>query len=79
MRLRGWLGLLICILGIIYIGYTPGSEADVNVIGGIMLATVAAIGWATEGVVCGYGMKDGNVDPNWRCSYESWPPVSYIC
>ena len=63
VRLRGWLGLLICILGIIYIGYTPGSEADVNVIGGIMLATVAAIGWATEGVVCGYGMKDGNVDP----------------
>ena len=63
VRLRGWLGLLICILGIIYIGYTPGSEADVNVIGGIMLAAVAAIGWATEGVVCGYGMKDGNVDP----------------
>ena len=63
VRLRGWLGLLICIMGIIYIGYTPGSEADVNVIGGIMLAAVAAIGWATEGVVCGYGMKDGNVDP----------------
>lgn len=63
VRLRGWFGLMICILGIIYIGYTPGSEADVNVIGGIMLATVAAIGWATEGVVCGYGMKDGNVDP----------------
>ena len=63
VRLRGWLGLLICILGIIYIGYTPESETDVNVVGGIMLAAVAAIGWATEGVVCGYGMKAGNVDP----------------
>lgn len=63
VRLRGWLGLLLCIMGIIYIGYTPGSDTDVNVIGGIMLAAVAAIGWATEGVVCGYGMKDGNVDP----------------
>ena len=63
IRLRGWLGLLICILGIIYIGYTPESETDVNVVGGIMLAAVAAIGWATEGVVCGYGMKAGNVDP----------------
>lgn len=63
VRLRGWLGLLICILGIIYIGYTPENDANVNVIGGIMLAAVAAIGWATEGVVCGYGMKAGNVDP----------------
>lgn len=63
VRLRGWLGLLICILGIIYIGYTPESDTNVNVIGGIMLAAVAAIGWATEGVVCGYGMKAGNVDP----------------
>ena len=63
VRLRGWLGLLICILGIIYIGYTPESDTNVNVIGGIMLAAVAAIGWATEGVVCGDGMKAGNVDP----------------
>lgn len=63
VRLRGWLGLLICILGIIYIGYTPESEVNVDIIGGIMLAIVAAIGWATEGVVCGYGMKAGNVDP----------------
>lgn len=63
VRLRGWLGLLICILGIIYIGYTPESDTNVNIIGGIMLASVAAIGWATEGVVCGYGMKAGNVDP----------------
>lgn len=63
VRLRGWLGLMICILGIIYIGYTPASDTNVNVIGGIMLAAIAAIGWATEGVVCGYGMKAGNVDP----------------
>ena len=63
VRLRGWLGLLICILGIIYIGYTPESENNLNVIGGIMLAAVAAIGWATEGVVCGYGMKAGKVNP----------------
>lgn len=63
MRIRGWMGLLICILGIVYIGYTPSEEQSVNVMGGIMLALVAAIGWATEGVVCGYGMKAGKVDP----------------
>lgn len=63
IRMRGWFGLLICILGIIYIGYTPENETGNHVIGGITLAAVAAIGWATEGVVCGYGMKGGNIDP----------------
>lgn len=61
--LRGWLGLMVCVLGIVYIGYTPGDEEANSVIPGIMLALVAAVGWATEGVVCGYGMKAGNVDP----------------
>lgn len=61
MPLRGWLGLFVCILGIAYIGYAPGESR--NVVGGIMLAAVAAIGWAMEAVVCGYGMKGGKVDP----------------
>lgn len=63
MSIRGWIGLLVCILGIVYIGYTPSDNQNTNVIVGIMFAAVAAIGWATEGVVCGYGMKAGNVDP----------------
>lgn len=58
-----WLGLILCVLGIGVMGYTPSDGTSVNVIGGILLAFVAAVGWATEGVVCGYGMKDGKVDP----------------
>lgn len=58
-----WIGLVMCVAGICVMGYTPSSGANVNVIGGILLAFVAAVGWATEGVVCGYGMKDGKVDP----------------
>lgn len=63
MPLRGWLGLCICIMGIAYIGYVPGESQQINVVGGIALAAVAAIGWAAEAVVCGYGMKGGKVDP----------------
>ena len=63
ITLRGWIGLLICVLGIVYIGYAPNGGDNENVLSGIMLALVAAIGWATEGVVCGYGMKAGKVDP----------------
>lgn len=63
MTWQGWAGLLICVLGIFWIGYSPDSSAGSNVLTGIMLAGIAAIGWATEGVVCGYGMKDGIIDP----------------
>lgn len=61
--IQTWIGLLICVAGIIVIGWTPNTAEDSNVLGGILLAIVAAIGWATEGVVSGYGMKDGVVDP----------------
>ena len=63
VQLRGWIGLIICILGIIIIGYSPSGDVNINVSEGILFALVAAVGWATEGVVCGYGMKEGNVDP----------------
>ena len=61
--LQTWLGLIICVIGIIIIGWSPSGAEDINVTLGVMLALVAAIGWATEGVLCGYGMKAGDVDP----------------
>ena len=63
IQMRGWLGLCICILGIIYIGYSPDTSADTALGTGIMFALLAAIGWASEAVICGYGMKAGNVSP----------------
>ncbi len=63
MPFRGWLGLCICIMGIAYIGYAPSGNQHINIGMGITLAAVAAIGWALEAVVCGYGMKGGKVDP----------------
>lgn len=61
--MQTWIGILICIVGIIIIGWTPSESEDVNVTLGIILALVTAFGWASEGVVCGYGMKAGVVDP----------------
>ena len=58
-----WLGLLICIIGIVIIGWTPSNGENVNVSLGIVFALITAVGWASEGVVCGYGMKAGLVDP----------------
>lgn len=61
--LQTWLGLIVCVIGIVVIGWSPTGVENVNVSLGVILALVAAIGWATEAVVSGYGMKDGVVDP----------------
>lgn len=61
--LQTWIGLIICVIGIVILGYTPSGDEGGNVALGVAIALIAAIGWATEGVVSGYGMKDGNVDP----------------
>ena len=63
VRPRGWFGLCICILGIIYIGYSPDSTTNGTIGMGILCSLCAAIGWASEAVICGYGMKAGNVSP----------------
>lgn len=63
MPLISWIGLFICIIGIAYIGYMPDTSDNGHIIGGILLAAVAAVGWAVESVVCAYGMKAGKVDP----------------
>lgn len=61
--LQTWIGLVISVIGIIVIGWSPSSGGETNLLFGILISLVAAIGWATEGVVSGYGMKDGNIDP----------------
>lgn len=61
--MQTWIGIVICIIGVIIIGWTPSEDGNVNVTLGIIFALITAFGWASEGVVCGYGMKAGLVDP----------------
>lgn len=60
---RSWMGLLLCALGIFYLGNAPqGADAN-NLILGIIFGLITAFGWASEGVLCGLGMKNGRIDP----------------
>lgn len=65
LPMRSWLGLLICILGVIGAGYEPSGAFAVSstFFIGILYAVISALGWALESVVCAYGMKSGDVDP----------------
>lgn len=71
MSLRAWIGLLVCVLGVVYIGYTP-NEGIPNLYAGIGLALVAAVGWAAEAVVCAYGMKSERISPEVALFIREW-------
>lgn len=54
-------GLVVSIIGIIVLGYTPNGGPVKNVAIGFACAAVCCIGWASEAVICAYGMKDPDV------------------
>lgn len=62
MKLVSIIGLLISISGIIVLGYTPGGEVE-NLALGFAFAMLCVIGWASEAVICSYGMKDNEITP----------------
>lgn len=51
--------LLICIAGVIILGYSPGGGNDVkNFYIGFACALLCVLGWSSEAVICAHGMKD---------------------
>ena len=62
MNLIQILGLVISILGIIVLGYSPVLQEYNNFTIGIVFAVLCCIGWASEAVICAYGMRDPNVN-----------------
>lgn len=62
MKSSAILGLMLSILGIIVLGYTPGGEIN-NLVIGFIFAIMCVIGWASEAVICAYGMKEEEITP----------------
>jgi len=54
---RVWIGVILCILGSFLVYYSP-AEGDRGLLFtvGMVLTTLACIGWATEGLLSTYGM-----------------------
>ena len=62
MNLIQILGLVISILGIIVLGYSPVLQEYNNFTIGIVFAVLCCVGWASEAVICAYRMRDPNVN-----------------
>lgn len=62
MKLSALVGLFLSIGGIIALGYAPGGEVN-NLVVGFLFAIMCVIGWASEAVICAYGMKEEEITP----------------
>lgn len=54
-------GLFVSITGVIWLGYTPDTVGVHGVALGFGCALLCCFGWASEAVICAYGMKDPDV------------------
>ena len=65
MNLRIWSGIALSVLGILIIGYVPSQFTMGNhFLLGLLLAIATAFALAFEGVICAYGMKYGELNPD---------------
>jgi drug/metabolite transporter (DMT)-like permease len=53
---RVWIGVVLCIVGSFLVYYGPAGERDSYFMIGMILSTLACLGWATEGLLSTYGM-----------------------
>ena len=62
MKTISIIGLFMSIIGIIILGYAPGGNV-VNLGLGFVFALFCVVGWASEAVICAYGMKEDEITP----------------
>ena len=59
-----WIGLFLCLVGIVLTAYTPDATTGGSFAwSSLSFAGLAAVGWASESVVCAYGMRSDGIAP----------------
>ena len=58
---RAFAGLILSILSVIILGYSPDKIANGNFLLGFLSALVCVLGWSLESIICAYGMKDDEI------------------
>lgn len=77
---RTWIGLSLCLVGIALTAYSP-EEGSMGSFAwnSLLFAGLAAVGWASESVVCAYGMRaDGIAPPTALLIRESTSAIAYL-
>ena len=76
---RTWIGLSVCLVGVVLTAYTPEQGGGEFTFSSLKYAMIAALGWASESVVCAYGMRSDKITPSTALLLrESTSAVSYL-
>ena len=76
---RTWIGLSVCLVGVVLTAYTPEQGGGEFTFSSLKYAMIAALGWASESVVCAYGMRSDKITPSTALLLrESTSAISYL-
>jgi drug/metabolite transporter (DMT)-like permease len=62
MKSYQWAGLLACILGVAYLGYSPAPNIPGDWTTGIVGALICVFGWGSEAVIIDWGLHNASID-----------------
>lgn len=62
MKWYQWIGLIVCLIGVAVLGYTPAEGIPGDWMLGVIGALITVIGWGTEAVIIDYGLHNANAD-----------------
>ena len=74
LSLRAVLGICISLLGSFMLGFNPSGDVPETFFKGILFAVIAVLGWALEGVIIGFAMKNIKGEDNVEAS-----PQQFLC
>ncbi len=62
MRGYNWVGLIVCLVAVAVLGWTPAEGVPGDWFVGIVGCLVCVVGWGTEAVIIAWGLKSAQVD-----------------
>lgn len=76
MRGYNWAGLIVCLVAVAVLGWSPAEGIPGNWIVGIIGCLICVVGWGTEAVIIAWGLKSAQVDD--QCAMQIRQTTSAI-
>lgn len=73
MSIMQIVGTVLCVLGIMIMGYLPYIDLSESIsLAGVLYAVLCCLSWASEAVICSWGMKSNIIDEEMALLIREW-------
>lgn len=76
MRAYNWVGLIVCLIAVAVLGWTPAEDIPGDWIIGLLGCLACIVGWGTEAVIIAWGVKSAQIDD--QCAMQIRQTTSAI-